>query len=337
MELQPRTKCIVCAYTRFKEFVSMDQIRFERIYLDNLFRRTLLKELPEYMFKDHIHFIHTYEAGLVFCEKCGAIYRDPCMTPQSTFEEYTNDDYHEKWLEAVFEPYSKLFLSDMPRLIAQLGNHPRVLEVGSQVGGFQFAAKQYGWDVRGVDIGIRMSEFARSKGLDVITGRLMDAKFPDAYFDAVFVWSCFEMIPNPWLELQEIRRVMRDNGKLYITIPNGAFIKHIQPFLNQTKSMSLRETLLKLLAYSILLGFSFQVGYTPSNMRFMLKNSGFQNICLKNLLYVPITSSMQASPKILCEKKRYIKITHYISQVIRYLTFGNYLVGPWIEIEAEKV
>ncbi len=336
MELQAFSTCLLCRQSHYKEIVSASEIRVERAYLDKLYRSLLYPSLPDYMFKDQIHFMHIYDARLISCIVCGSVYRDPCLTPQSTLESYRDDDYHDDWLEASFEPYCRLFLSDMPRLVHQVGRDARVLEIGSQVGGFQFAAKQYGWDVRGLDIGTKMTQFARSKGLDVYTGTLHDIRFSDDEFDAVFVWSCFEMIPDPWSELLEIHRVLRKGGKLYITIPNGDFIKLVHRFIRQKIAMPIREPVLKLLAYGILLGFSFQAGYSPVGLNYILNQSGFSRISVKNLVYVPVTSAKQASQKVLEEKERYLKIAHILSEAVRYLSLGRRIIGPWIEVRCER-
>lgn len=335
-ELQPYSRCLVCGSDEASILVTAKQLEYEREYLDSLFRRLFYPGSPEYMLKDHIHFTHTYDAQLVVCNNCGLLCRDPRLSPMSALQEYTHDDYHPKWLDASFKPYCDSFLQGMPRLIDKVGRKARVLEVGSQVGGFLYAAREYGWQAQGIDVGICMSEFSRSKGLDVFTGTLLDAGLPDSSFDAVFVWSCFEMLPDPWTDLQEIRRVLRKGGWLFISVPNGDFIKLIQPFSKVGRWNPLREYVWKLLAFGILLGFAFQLGYTPSTLRHILSKSGFRDIEVCNQLYVPITPPECVYPWVMRQKTRYLQLAHFISELVYRLSFRALIKGPWIEASCRK-
>src|SRR5581483_12290240 len=289
-KLQNYTRCMVCNSTEKFILATREQLASEQKYLDRLFRQLFLPESPDYMLKDHIYFTHSYEAQLVVCKNCGLVCRDPRLSPESALQEYSQDEYHPEWLAASFKPYRDSFRSQMPKLLKKVGKRARVLEVGSQVGGFLEAAKEYGWHAQGVDVGHSVSNFARSKGLDVFTGTLTDAHLPSSSFDAVFVWSCFEMLPDPWAELKEVHRLLTDGGWLFISVPNGDFIKLIQPFTQIRKQNPLQEHLWKFLAYAILLGFAFQLGYTPSTLRYILGKSGFRNIEVRNQQYIPITA-----------------------------------------------
>lgn len=69
----------------------------------------------------------------------------------------------------------------------------RVLEDGSYTGAFLEAARDAGWRAIGVDV----VTYARSRGLQVVQGQLPELALPRASFDAVFVWNCFDQVPEP--------------------------------------------------------------------------------------------------------------------------------------------
>ena len=209
-------------------------------------------------------------------------------------------------------------------------------EIGSQVGGFLHAANQYGWEAQGIDIGKRIVDFSRGKGLNVQQVALSETNFPSAYFDAVFVWSCFEMLPDPQGDLQEVFRILKPDGWLYITVPNGDFIKITQG-LTQTKCLRFAKSMIwNVLAYSILLGFSFQLGYSPIALRSILGKVGYKGITIRNLAYVPVSSSAQMSDNALRKKAIYIKYSHFLSESIYWMSFRKIIKGPWIEIRCRK-
>lgn len=336
MTLQPYTECLVCGRGQHYTIATREQLKMEREYLDQFFRAEFRPDSEDYMFKDHIYFTHTYDAELVVCNGCGTICRDPRLTPEAAYLAYASDEYHPKWLEMSFPEYVAMFHADMPRLVSEVGNNCRVLEVGSQVGGFLYAANQYSWDAQGIDIGNRMVEFSQSKGLKVQQATLLETSFPSNYFDAVFVWSCFEMLPYPQKELQEMFRIIKPNGWLYITVPNGDFIK-ITQFLTQLKVLNFaRKPIWNLLAYSILLGFSFQLGYSPNAIQRILDKTGFRNIAIHNLEYIPVSSTMQLSEGGLRKKKTYLKLCHLLSQVVYWGSLRKLTKGPWMEAKCQK-
>ncbi|RKY83677.1 class I SAM-dependent methyltransferase, partial [candidate division KSB1 bacterium] len=57
-------------------------------------------------------------------------------------------------------------------------------------------------------------------GIDVFVGDLIDTKYQSYYFDLVMMWHVLEHIENPVLYLKEISRILKENGKLIIEVPN---------------------------------------------------------------------------------------------------------------------
>ncbi len=96
-----------------------------------------------------------------------------------------------------------------------------LLEVGCATGLFMQAAQAKGFAAKGVEI----SDFAAAHGrenykLDIFTGILRDARFADASFDAVAMWDVLEHVPAPLRDLEEVARVLKSGGYLFLTVPN---------------------------------------------------------------------------------------------------------------------
>jgi 2-polyprenyl-3-methyl-5-hydroxy-6-metoxy-1,4-benzoquinol methylase len=97
----------------------------------------------------------------------------------------------------------------------------RLLDIGCGVGIFAKMAQQRGWETHGVDISEEAVEIARSRaGVHAIAGTLTEARFPDRFFDVITLLDVFEHFPNPTVELEEIGRILKDDGLILLNTPN---------------------------------------------------------------------------------------------------------------------
>jgi len=95
-----------------------------------------------------------------------------------------------------------------------------LLDIGCSLGYFVEAANDRGWRASGVEISPYAAEQARGLGLDVKTGVLEDAGYPDGAFDCVTMWDVLEHVPDPTRHMLEVRRVLADGGLVVIGTPN---------------------------------------------------------------------------------------------------------------------
>lgn len=103
----------------------------------------------------------------------------------------------------------------------------RLLDVGCATGRFVAAAQCAGWEAHGVEISDDTAAYARSRGLDVITGTLEDVQAPDGAFDVITMWDLVEHVAEPVELLSAARRLLADDGWLWLATPNvdGMFPK----------------------------------------------------------------------------------------------------------------
>jgi SAM-dependent methyltransferase len=96
-----------------------------------------------------------------------------------------------------------------------------LLDVGCSYGFFLNVARAHGWAVKGVEMGSRPAEYARTNyGLDVFEGPLHQADFADASFDVVTLFHVIEHAQNPLTLFSTIRRVLKKGGSLVLLTPN---------------------------------------------------------------------------------------------------------------------
>jgi len=98
----------------------------------------------------------------------------------------------------------------------------RLLDVGSATGFFLDVVRKREFEVYGVEISDFASEYARNLGLNVFTGELEDARFPNGYFDVVTMWDILEHLPRPLETLHLVNRFLCESGVLVIETLNVA-------------------------------------------------------------------------------------------------------------------
>lgn len=96
----------------------------------------------------------------------------------------------------------------------------RILDVGCAAGFFLEAARRAGWEAHGVEHSAYASEEARQQGLEVVTGTLKDAAYPDGHFDAVTFWGVIGHVNDPSGNVREACRALKPGGLILLHTPN---------------------------------------------------------------------------------------------------------------------
>jgi 2-polyprenyl-3-methyl-5-hydroxy-6-metoxy-1,4-benzoquinol methylase len=94
-----------------------------------------------------------------------------------------------------------------------------LLEVGCAGGWLLKHATERGWRVRGVELSAAAVAHARGLGLDVHHGELAEAACPAGAFDLVYMGDVLEHVPDCRATLEEVARVLRPGGHLYLRGP----------------------------------------------------------------------------------------------------------------------
>jgi SAM-dependent methyltransferase len=136
-------------------------------------------------------------------------------------ESFLNYIGHDIYPEAV----SDLHLSITTRMIGDvLMGYPlpagaTVLDVGCGQGLAlsQFAAR--GLDARGITLGVDDVNACVGLGLDVVEMDQSFLDFADASFDLVWCRHCLEHSIFPYYTLNELKRVLKPAGLLYVEVP----------------------------------------------------------------------------------------------------------------------
>lgn len=106
------------------------------------------------------------------------------------------------------------------------------LDIGSGEGLFLIEAVNREWNACGIDISDNRIEEARTKAITFFNGNLFDAKYSNNQFDCVYMDSVLEHLEDPLKIMQEVHRILKPAGLVYIGVPNeGSLFNYSKKYL----------------------------------------------------------------------------------------------------------
>lgn len=157
----------------------------------------------------------------IFSKKDGfLIYK--CSECGFGFTENTNiqkAEYHRDDTYIEEEDLFKNIFKKREKIINSLMNPGKVLEVGCSTGLLLSLLKKSGWKVSGVELSKKAAEVANKKGIDVIIGTFEQFKTTEKYNLLIFN-HVLEHLENPSEVLKKSRSLLKDEGYLFISLPN---------------------------------------------------------------------------------------------------------------------
>lgn len=279
LECQPRVSvgCRLCGSRRSRLVCSERDIAAQLAFLRSFYRSRWSKQ-DAATATDRIKFTQDYTTAVVACEGCGLLYRNPRPAARAVSEAYQTEHYDERYLRAELQTQQAWAHTKVPLVAKYLDKstrRPRVLEVGSFVGGFLLEGLNQGWDMVGVDPGRDVAAFCRERGLPIFEGTVEDARFPPGSFDAVVVWNTFDQLPDPRPLLEQAVVLLRNGGVLVIRVPNGACFAWMMR-LRARLPRTLRRPLDVAMACNNLLTFPYLYGYSPDQLLRLTAAYGFR-------------------------------------------------------------
>ena len=96
----------------------------------------------------------------------------------------------------------------------------RLLDVGCGNGAFLVRMRELGWEVSGLEVDPVSAAHARSAGVEVAEGPLVEGTFPANHFDAITLSHVIEHLHDPVATLRACRAVLKPGGRIWIATPN---------------------------------------------------------------------------------------------------------------------
>jgi SAM-dependent methyltransferase len=173
----------------------------------------------------------------VKCLSCGLVQINPQPKAEEVcrrYREIHGEDYlaYELANEAAFLRLQELALEDtgfynLERDLLKQGGEkaaaPSVLDIGCATGALLAKLRERGWQAYGVEISAPQAEYARrERELEISTKPLGENRFPVESFDAVLASHVIEHLNRPDVLVREARRVLKKDGRFFVTTPNIA-------------------------------------------------------------------------------------------------------------------
>jgi hypothetical protein len=259
--------CPVCDQPPALQILGREQLAEELALRDRFFASRLAGSFSRAELRDVTNMLLALPADIHGCEACGVLVRGEAPGEDA----FRDDRYNERVLQLLHETHREAFDAKEEQYRPLLESGSRVVEIGSYVGGFLSAARDWGWAATGLDIGRDIVSFSRARGFDARCSRFEDAWLERGSLDAVFIWNCFEQLAACRGTLNAVHEALRAEGLLLIRIPDASFYLHHEASLRRGE----RESSLHALAYNALLGWPHRFGYTLPAARTLAEQHGF--------------------------------------------------------------
>jgi len=156
---------------------------------------------------------------LVSCNFCRLLSVNPL--PQVDASRFYSQDYFNPRQNVLALFLSRLIRQRKVHKLSKLKKGGRIVDVGCGTGDFLAAFGHASWETWGVDISEYACRIAAQRSVDkVFVGELEDHKFPTSYFDIITMNHSFEHMPNPKRVLVEVHRILKEDGLVFISLPN---------------------------------------------------------------------------------------------------------------------
>lgn len=164
--------------------------------------------------------------NLLQCTNCGLIRTDPLPDEEAISRYYQSEEYishsgSEKGIiNKLYHLVRKQTLKKKFKTINRYSSGTNILDYGAGSGHFVNYLRVNGYNATGIE----PSAGARSNCKQIFNLDLLDTSYikniPDNSLDAISMWHVLEHIHEPLGLLSEFKRILKQNGTLFIAVPN---------------------------------------------------------------------------------------------------------------------
>lgn len=158
---------------------------------------------------------------VVICNVCGLIFLNPIMIP-SEYKSFYDNDEQKKFADKFIVDYNAKLLEQSYRkdlLKKYLTKDKSVIDVGCGYSYFLDTIKDDVGSVCGIEPSIIRAKAKRDKKIRIFNGEINDWK-DDHSADIITVFQVLEHIVDLNAFMYHIRRILKDEGKFVIEVPN---------------------------------------------------------------------------------------------------------------------
>jgi predicted SAM-dependent methyltransferase/ribosomal protein L37AE/L43A len=174
-----------------------------------------------------------YEVPIVICEHCGFTFSHRAFIP-NFYAKYENPNWtmysEEKMLEEHQRDFSKTELTRVEYVLPYIKSG-KWLDIGGSFGYTALAAMGNGFEASVLEVNpqhIKYGKLCRPE-ITWIQSITIPNEILDEYYDVVSMCHVLEHIPEPKESIQNVDRILKKSGYLYIEVPNwGSILRKIK-------------------------------------------------------------------------------------------------------------
>lgn len=163
----------------------------------------------------------------VKCSNCGMIYQSPRPTYNQHFIDAAYAEYYQyadnlqlNDLTEIRESSVGMFKKEIEHISQYDKKKTAVLDIGSGMGTFLYAARPVYQEAVGLDVSEQMASFVEKHlGVKVYVEQFEHFTYPKK-FSLIHMSHVIEHVPHPNLWLQKAKEMLDDEGILVINVPN---------------------------------------------------------------------------------------------------------------------
>ncbi len=220
---------------------------------------------------------------IVQCKNCGLRFVGLRPTQEDISNAYDwNYENHPGW--GKIDPEAQLMYKRRADFLTRFIQKGKILDVAAGLGEFLSNIKHVGsWQCFGTETSRYAVDFAKKEfGIELSLGQLEDLGYPNDFFEAVCFWHALEHLPYPSAAIKEAARILKDNGFLFIAVPNDSWLGRKHFFKNVAKRAINRLPLKRKLKLKKMYPEIDEEGnkhlfyFTPRTLTKLLKKHGFE-------------------------------------------------------------
>lgn len=196
---------------------------------------------------------------LTKCRKCKFVFVQRVPTESELIEHYSRYPRSFDVSDLTIKRYNQLLDT-----FESSRKHNRILDVGAGNCLFLIEATKRGWQAYGTDFGQSAVDIGTMHGINMKQGKLEADWYAPDFFDVVTTFKTIEHVNSPNTEIENIQKILRPGGLVYLTTPNFNSIER--------RTMKINYNAIE---YPEHLSY-----YSPHSMNYLLTKHGFEKVSL---------------------------------------------------------
>ena len=162
------------------------------------------------------------------CSDCSVLFTHPQPSKEQLGKYYDTPDYlshntkQNGLLGKIYAALRNYNINGKYKMVSRHIQQGRLLDIGCGTGELLHYFVKKGWEGMGIEPNASARKFARDNYGLTIEGEEELEQLPEKSFDVVSMWHVLEHVPDVHERMEQVSRVLKDQGIAVIALPNPA-------------------------------------------------------------------------------------------------------------------